>query len=243
VFLFSSCLAIAIARAAHILISAALTCSPQSELAAEHLTRAVNIFRELGAHLDLEYAEAALAEHDQTPPQQERRREAAIQLITLRLAEAVSSRALLLRELAAVIRQETSARQVMVLEPDEERKQNIVVAHGYDGDEANAVADDLSAAGTDADRERFAKKHDAKVITLKSTNSLPASLVISPRDSAELSGGLPLDPLLRVVELGMDVCALRAERQADKGLINMMVAPARDSCRAHTLESGDDASG
>src|SRR5207248_6642047 len=75
----------------------------QSELAAEHLTRAVNIFRELGAHLDLEYAEAALAEHDQTPPQQERRREAAIQLITLRLAEAVSSRALLLREIAAVI--------------------------------------------------------------------------------------------------------------------------------------------
>jgi len=192
----------------------------QSELAAEHLTRAVNIFRELGARRDLGFAEAALTEHDQTPPQQERRREAAIQLITLRLAEAVASRALLLRELAAVIRQETSAKRVMVLEPDEEQKQKIVIAHGYEGDEANAVTDDLSAAETAVARERFAKKHDAKIITLKSTNSLPATLLISPRDSAELSGGLPLDPLLRVVELGMDVCALRARTSTGQGTDN-----------------------
>src|SRR5947207_10952222 len=132
----------------------------QSELAAEHLTRAVNIFRELGAHLDLEYAEAALAEHDQTPPQQERRREAAIQLITLRLAEAVSSRALLLRELAAVIRQESSEKHVMILEPDEEQKQKIVVSHGYDANEANAGAGDLSAAETVASGRRFAMELD-----------------------------------------------------------------------------------
>jgi DNA-binding NtrC family response regulator/tetratricopeptide (TPR) repeat protein len=192
----------------------------QSDLAAEHLTRAVNIFRELGARRDLEFAEAALTEHDQTPPQQERRREAAIQLITLRLAEAVASRALLLRELAAVIRQETSAKRVLVLEPDEEQKQKIVVAHGYEVDEANAVADDLSAAETEAARERFAEKQDAKIINLKSTNSLPATLFISPRDSAELSGGLPLDPLLRVVELGMDVCALRARTSTGQGADN-----------------------
>src|SRR5437868_1453369 len=108
----------------------------------------------------------------------------------------------------------------MVVEPDEEQKQKIVVAHGYDGNEANVVADNLSAADTDASRERFAKKHDAKVITLKSTNSLPATLVISPRASAELSGGLPLDPLLRVVELGMDVCALRARTSTGQGADN-----------------------
>src|SRR5205085_8258165 len=125
----------------------------QPELATEHLTRAVNIFHELGAALDLEKAEAMLRQHDQTPPQQERKREAAVQLITLRLAEAVASRALLLRELAAVIRQETAAKRVMVLEPDEEQKQKIVVAHGYEGYEANALADDLSAADTDASRE------------------------------------------------------------------------------------------
>ena len=119
-----------------------------------------------------------------------------------------------------MIRQETSAKRVMVLEPDEEQKQKIVIAHGYEGDEANAVTDDLSAAETAVARERFAKKHDAKIITLKSTNSLPATLLISPRDSAELSGGLPLDPLLRVVELGMDVCALRARTSTGQGTDN-----------------------
>jgi len=182
----------------------------QSELATEHLSRAVNIFRELGARLDLERAEAALDEHDQSPPQRERQRDAAVQLITLRLAEAVASRALLLRELAAVIRQETSAKRVMVLEPDEEQRHSIVVAHGYDNDEATAVVDEFAFLINDAARERFTKRHDVKIITLKSNNSLPATLLISPRENARLSGGLPLDPLLRIVELGMDVCALRA---------------------------------
>src|SRR5262249_13816076 len=182
----------------------------QPELATEHLSRAVNIFRELGARRDLELAEAAIAEHDRTEPLQDRRRDAAVQLITLRLAEAVASRALLLRALAGGIRQETTARQVMVLEPDEEHKPRIVVAHGYHDDEATAIADEVAALEDDSARERFASRRDAKVMTLKSPNSLPATLIIHPLEAAELSGGLPLEPVLSVVELGMDLCALRA---------------------------------
>lgn len=182
----------------------------QPERAAEHLSRAVNIFRELGARLDLAAAEAALAAHDQTVPQQQRRHEAVLQLVTLRLAEAVASRALLLRELAAVIRQETTARRVVIFEPDEEQRQRIVIAHGCDSKEAADLADELASVDNDAARERFAKKHDATLITLRSSNALPATLLIAPRDRAHLAGGLTLDPLLRVVELGMDVCALRA---------------------------------
>ena len=190
----------------------------QPDLAAEQLSRAVNIFRELGAKRDLELAEAALGEHDQTEPQQDRQREAAVQLITLRLAEAVASRALLLRELAAVLRQETTARRVMVLELDEEQKQSIVVTHGYDNKEATAIADEAAALNDDAARERFARRHDLRIITLKSANSLPATVLISPHDSAELSGGLPLEPLLRIVELGMDVCALRARATSGRSV-------------------------
>ncbi|HMG76416.1 MAG TPA: sigma 54-interacting transcriptional regulator [Pyrinomonadaceae bacterium] len=188
----------------------------QPELAAEHLTRAVNVFRELGARLDLESAEVDLAEHDQSAPQQQRRGEAVLQLVTLRLAEAVASRALLLRELAAVIRQETSAQRVVILEPDEEQRNRVVVAQGCDGAEATAIADEFSSLETDTARERFAKKHDAAVIALRSSNSLPATLLISPRDAALPAGGLALEPLLRVVELGMDVCALRARAPASQ---------------------------
>ncbi len=192
----------------------------QPELGAEQFTRAVNIFSELGAKRDLALAQAALAEHDQTEPQQSRRREAAVQLITLRLAEAVASRALLLRELAAVLRQETKAKQVLVLEPDEEQKQKIVVAHGYENDEATKITDEFISLDSDAAREKFSRRHDLKILTLKSANSLPATLLFSPKDSADAAEGLTLDPLLRVVELGMDVCALRARSSSGQSAEN-----------------------
>ena len=188
----------------------------QPEIAAEHLTRAINAFRELGARVDLERAEAALRDHEQTAPQQARRQDAAIQLITMRLAEAVASRALLLRELAAVIRQETAADRVVVLEPDEEQKYRTVVTHGYEPDELARLIDAFAAASDASELKRFENKYDATAVTLKSANSLPATLLISPRERAQMPGGLSLDPMLRVVELGMDVCALRARASANQ---------------------------
>jgi hydrogenase-4 transcriptional activator len=186
----------------------------QSERATEHLLRAVNIFRELGAHLDLAAAEASLAAHDITPPQQQRRHETVLQLVTLRLAEAVASRDLLLRELAAVIRQETDAERLVILEPDEERRQRVVIAHGYDSQEAATLAEEFGSVKDDAASVRLARKHRTALITLRPSNALPATVLISPPDSAHLSEGLTLESLLRVVELGMDVCALRSRAQA-----------------------------
>lgn len=195
-------------RAHHDLGRAYLLAQP--DLASEHLSRAVNTFRELGARLDLAAAENSLAAHDQTVPQRERQREAVLQLVTLRLAEAVASRALLLRELAAVIRQETKAQRVIILEPDEEQGQKIVIAHGYENQDAQSIAREFTSAVDKAAQERFAKKHDTKIVTLKASDALSATLLISPRDCAERPGALPLESLLRVVELGMDVCALRS---------------------------------
>src|SRR6185369_14727822 len=127
----------------------------------------------------------------------------------LRLAEAVASRELLLRELAAVIRQETNARQVLIIEPDQVGQYRVVVAHGCTKDESESFATEFAALTTDAQHDRFAEKFDVTVVNLKSTNAKPAYLLISPRDRAALPGGISLDPLLRIVELGMDVCSLR----------------------------------
>jgi len=189
----------------------------QPERAAEHLTRAVNIFRELGAHLNLKRAEEAAAALDQTTPQQLRKRETVVQLLTLRLAEAVASRELLLRELAAVVRQETNSGRVVIIEPDEGGRQRVVIAHGCSRKESEAWAEDYAKLKKDARGEALAKKHDVAVINLKPSNAPPATLLISPRDRADLSGGLSLDPLLRVVELGMDVCALRVRTRSESG--------------------------
>ncbi len=189
----------------------------QPERAAEHLSRAVNIFRELGARVDLERAEEAATELDQTRPQQLLQRDTVVQLLTLRLAEAVASRELLLRELAAVIRQETNCKKIVVIEPDEGGRQRVVVAHGCVKNESTTLADEFAALKTDAQIEAFSKKQNMAVVALKSTNAPPATLLIGPRDRAELPGGLSLDPLLRVVELGMDVCALRSRGRAGHG--------------------------
>lgn len=189
----------------------------QPERAAEHLSRAVNIFRELGARVDLDRAEEAAAELDQTRPQQLLQRDTVVQLLTLRLAEAVASRELLLRELAAVIRQETNCSKVVVIEPDEGGRQRVVIAHGCVKNEGTALADEFATLKKEAQIESFGKKQNVAVITLKSSNAPPATLLISPRERAELPGGLSLDPLLRVVELGMDVCALRVRGRAGQG--------------------------
>src|SRR5207249_8155645 len=137
----------------------------QPERAAEHLSRATNIFRDLGARLDLNRAEEAAHALDQSTPNQLRQRDTVVQLLTLRLAEAVASRELLLRELAAVIRQETDSERIVIVEPHDNR-QRVVVAHGCPNEESEAWAEQFAALAKDSQREAFAKKNDIALINL-----------------------------------------------------------------------------
>jgi hypothetical protein len=126
-------------------------------------------------------------------------------LFTLRLAEAVASRELLLRELAAIMRQETKASRIVIAETGEDNSPRVVVAHGCAPQEAARLADELAPLKTEEERERYAKKNDASLIALRSANAAPAILYLAPRDQAALPISLSLEPLLRIVELGMDV--------------------------------------
>ena len=185
----------------------------QPERAAEHLARAINSFRELGARLDLEKAEAATLALDRSAPQISRQNETVAQLLTLRLAEAVASRELLLHELAAVIRQETGCRHTLIMEP-ETGGERVVIAHGYTKEQGERLCGQFAAATTDAQITALANKNDTAVIKLKPSNAPHATLLISPADRTKLPGGLSLSPLLRVVELGLDVCSLRERGRA-----------------------------
>ncbi|HEU4594414.1 MAG TPA: sigma 54-interacting transcriptional regulator [Pyrinomonadaceae bacterium] len=207
--------------------------SAHPERAAEHLGLAVHAFRELGARLDLEHAEAAVVELEGgTPPEVQEEPPAPAQLLTLRLAEAVASRELLLRELAAVIHQETRAERVLVAEAGEDGQTKVVVAHGCTNEESERLAAALEQAQTDEQREAFAVRYDAQLIVLRSSNAPPATVLISPRAQSTLPGHTPLEPLLRVVELGMDVCALRARTRTGGG------AQAPDSLAGASLMPG-----
>ena len=178
--------------------------------AGEHLSRALNTFRELGARVDLARAEEELKDLARATPERTQVQSALTQLLTLRLAEAVASRELLLRELAAVMRQETGAQQVIISERGEQQEPRVVVAMGCSPADGAKIAFELDNLRDDADRQRYCRKHDVELIPLKSSNAPPALLYLAPRDRSTLPKGVALEPLLRVVELGMDVCALRA---------------------------------
>jgi DNA-binding NtrC family response regulator/tetratricopeptide (TPR) repeat protein len=183
------------------------------ERAGEHLSRALNTFRELGARLDLSRAEEELRDLARATPEHSEGPSALTQLLTLRLAEAVASRELLLRELAAVMRQETGAQRVVITERGERDVPRVVIAMGCTSTESQKIAMDLDAIDDDSSRDRYCRKHDADVILLKSSNAPSAKMYLAPRNRANLPKGVALEPLLRVVELGMDVCALRAGAQ------------------------------
>jgi transcriptional regulator with PAS, ATPase and Fis domain/Tfp pilus assembly protein PilF len=187
--------------------------SSQPSRAMEHLSRAVNAFRELGAKLDQTRTEATLDNLDRFAPERSEEHSALPQLLTLRLAEAVTSRELLLRELAAIMRQETSAKRVIITEPGEHQRSRVVISHGCTPAESTKIAEDLDQLSNDEAQTRYAKKNDAAILQLRSSHAPSATLYISPRSRATLPGGLSLDPLIRVAELGMDVCALRAGSQ------------------------------
>jgi hydrogenase-4 transcriptional activator len=203
----------------------------QPERAAEHLGRALHTFREVGAKLDLERAEEALNALDHNAPEQQNERSALTQLLTLRLAEAVASRELLLRELAAVVHQETNARRVLIAEATEDNRPKVVVAHGCTSDEGTLLATELCLTKNDAEREQLAEQQDASIFLLHAPNAQPATLFISPR-TAQLPGNMSLEPLLRVVELGMDVCALRARTRAGRA------TPEQDQLAGSSLMTG-----
>ena len=189
----------------------------QPERAEEHLQRAALVFRELGAELDLERAEEALRELGRaTLPEQRSEPSALSQLLTLRLTEAVASRELLLRELAAVIHQETNARRVLIIEPAEAGQYKAVVSHGCTAEDAARYTEEMKRAEGESAREEFAEKNDFVIFSLRAANAQPATLLISPRAAADLTDNVSLQPLLRVVELGMDVCALRERERTGR---------------------------
>ncbi|HEY3028393.1 MAG TPA: sigma 54-interacting transcriptional regulator [Pyrinomonadaceae bacterium] len=200
----------------------------QPERAAEPLSTAVHIFGELGARLDLKRAQDSLAALGHGAPKKVAAEPPSrSQRFILRMVEALTSRELLLRELAALIRHETMARKVLILDPAEDSRQRVVVAHGYAAREGERLAEAWAAAVKEKAKERLAARHDAAVMHLRVTNAAPVTILVSPRSSVERAGGESVDTLLRVAEMGLDLCAFReAARNRGDGLPQTAIAGA-----------------
>ncbi len=137
------------------------------------------------------------------------------QLLMQRLAESTASRELVFRELIAILRQESKASRIIIADLDEEDGLKPFITHDFTPIESNAMVAKLDKAISGDMLPQFVKENNAKVYELNPRNAASAVLLIAPKRTAVLKNGGALEPLLKIVELGLDVCALR-DRDRDE---------------------------
>ena len=201
---------------AHLLLGANLP-PGRHRLAQKHLIIAGDIFRKLGvkhlveavAETEEQIKQEKPSAADKAAPKQ-KPSSAASQLLTVRLAEAVASRELLFRELVSVLQQESEAKKIIIAESGGKGLAlRPFISHGYSVPESNELISKFEHSVSTKHEKSFSQTKDLAIFALKSSAAEPAYLLINPRSGAMLNDGTPLAPLLRVVELGMDVIALR----------------------------------
>lgn len=201
---------------AHYLIGANLA-ADQSDRSIKHLTAAGDIFRRLGIGSYTDSVQAKLTElrsiaSDEKEKRGKGRSNSVIsQLLMVRLADATASRELLFRELVAVLQEESKAKKLIIAERKGTKTLNPFITHGYSPQESTELVRRYDSALRKSEEKSFARSKNLAVFQLRSSNAEPALLLIQPQDGAVLNDNSSLQPLLRVVELGMDVIALRGK--------------------------------
>ncbi len=182
--------------------------------ALRHLETAAQTFQNLGLNERRKQAEKVIerrkAEHQKSPAPSEKRTNSVVtQLLTVRLAEATASRELLFRELVAVLTQESGARRIIIAHYNDQKRLVPFITHGITPQDSNDLISKLTDAQRKNDEKNFIRTRNLAQFSLRGTAASPAVLLISPQNGAVLNDGSSIAPLLRVVELGMDVIALR----------------------------------
>jgi hydrogenase-4 transcriptional activator len=188
----------------------------EPDRAEKYLKSAEEIFARLETAPVLREAREALERIKEIEPAQRREHSAGSQLLMLRLAEAVASRELLFRELVAVLQQESKAKRILIAETNENKRYFPFITQGFVNSETIEIVTKAEQALAKGELDAFAKQKNLSIFPLRAPSANPAMLVVYPRSGANLLDGSLLQPLLRVVELGMDVCALREKDKAQQ---------------------------
>ncbi|MEO7673192.1 MAG: sigma 54-interacting transcriptional regulator, partial [Pyrinomonadaceae bacterium] len=204
---------------AHFLIGGNLAVS-QSARAIKHLTTAGEIFKKLSIPNYVDLVAEKIRElkdprlEKKSVEENSRQNSVVSQLLMVRLAEATASRELLFRELVAVLQQESQAKKIIIAEPHDGKQLRPIITHGYSPEESVELIAKFDAARQKGDEKAFVKLKNLSVYPLRASSATPAYLLIHPQAGAVLNDDSSLQPLLRVVELGMDVVSLRARDKA-----------------------------
>lgn len=181
----------------------------QSDKAQKHLTSAAEAFRKLGLQLKLELAEESLAKLKITKGDKTTRQSTNTGLLMMRLVEAISSRELLFRELVAILQREGKAKKTIVAEAKEGKKISPSIIDGFTPSEGADLMSKLHEAQIRNNLDNFVREKNLSIFQLRAPNAPSATLIISPINGATLSDGSSVQPLLKLVEIGMEICAFR----------------------------------
>jgi len=196
----------------HFLIGSNLTPKLRSR-AIRHLSSAKAIFHKLGVsgyeNAVAEKLEALKSIRATEAAAPARANSVVSQLLMVRLAEATATRELLFRELVAVLQQESQAKKVIIAEKGENHSFLPFITHGISAADAGELIRKLNEAVQNGGEKSFSRMCNAAVFELRPSNAPHAYLIVLPQSAAVLNDEGPLQPLLRVVELGLDVIALR----------------------------------
>ena len=196
----------------HFLIGAAVG-DGQPNRAGKHFSAALEIFKKLRVEHYTEDARNRLAELKRNTLAGSRPQSGegppVSSLLTVRLAEATASRELLFRELIAILQEDSRVKRMIIAQPNDAKRLLPFITHGYTPDESNSLTAKFAEVVQKKEERSFLRSKNLAAFTLRGTSSTPAYLLVSPASNAVLNDGGSIQPLLSVVELGMDLIALR----------------------------------
>lgn len=181
----------------------------QPEKALKHLNASLDAFRQLEIPHKVETVESILSELKNKKIEKTPEKPTNAHLLMLRLLESISSRELLFRELMAILQQEGKSKKIIIAESKDGGKLSSSFIDGFNPSESLNLLNKLHDAHIRNNLDNFIKDKNLAVFNLRAPNSLSATLIISPASKAVLADGSSIQPLLRVVELGMEVCSFR----------------------------------
>ena len=178
-----------------------------------HLNKSAEIFKKLGVKNYEGSASQKIASLRESSGKFVERRarhdSSASQLLMVRLAEATASRELLFRELVAILQQESHVKKIIIAEPGDKKNLVPFITHGYPPEDSGELVRKFDEARQKKEEASFIRSKNCALFTLKPATARPAFVIVQPRASAELNDGGPLQPLMRVVELALELIALR----------------------------------
>ena len=187
----------------------------KSGRAIKHLSKAGEMFRRLGVNSYVDTIAEKIEKVKAARPNEKtngnigRSNSVVSQLLMVRLAEATASRELLFRELVAILQQESPAKKIIIAQPDENKRLVPFITHGSSPEESGGLVRKFDEARLKGEEKAYARSKNTAVLPFRPSGANPAFLLIQPQSGAALNDGSTLQPLFRVVELGMDVIALR----------------------------------